>query len=90
MTLFSSVDYRYANGEVDGFTERLGGSGGGGDAPIAPPRPPPIRNVVRADPASFGDHDDRLKRRQEQRRERERTRIEQDIPLEKKPIMRGL
>lgn len=91
MTQFSSVDYRYANGEVGGYTERLdGGVGGGGDAPIAPPRPPPTRNVVRADPASFGDNDDRLKRRQEQRRERERTRIEQDLPLEKKPIMKEL
>ena len=87
MTQFAAVDYRYANGEVSGFTERL--NDGGGDAPIAPPRPPPIRNLVRADPTAFGDQEDRMKRRQEQRRERERTRIEQELPLEKRPIMKG-
>jgi len=88
MTQFAAVDYRYANEEVSGFTERL--NDGGGDAPIAPPRPPPIRNLVRADPTAFGDQEDRMKRRQEQRRERERTRIEQELPLEKRPIMKEL
>ena len=92
MTQFSSVDYRMVNGQVGGFVDRAGGGDGPTvreDIPIVPPRPPPTRNVVRADPVSFGDHDERMKRRQEQRKERERIRMEQDLPLEKRPIMRG-
>ena len=89
MTQFSSVDYRLASGQVTGYVDRIGGGDAGNDVPIAPPRPPPSRNVVRADPPSFGDTDDRMRRRQEQRKERERIRMEQDLPLEKRPIMRG-
>ena len=87
MTQFSAIDYRLANGDVPGFVDRVGG--GGGDAPIAPPRPPPTRNIVKADSAPFANHDERMRARRDQRREQERVRMEQDLPLEKRPIMKG-
>ena len=86
MTQFAAVDYRLANGDVPSFVDRVGG----GDAPIAPPRPPPTRNIVKADSAPFANHDERMRVRRDQRREQERVRMEQDLPLEKRPIMKGI